>query len=174
MTSSSRRKCVLSGPSNSSTDVSASSHSRVSSGSRSRVVSMVALNFVSPFAPAGPLLRIVIVSLSCASVASVQVVGFQEQRSDEQRTSTDPLHFPWLGFSRADKGPGAVFLSVGATVAILSPNDEPRPLIPAYLLPKARTPMACAMDCVLWSSKSQLMGHAAGAAAFTSACAPPA
>src|SRR5208337_2491213 len=49
---------------------------------------------------AGPLLRIVIVSLSCASVASVQVVGFREQRSDEQRTSTDPLHFPWLCFSK--------------------------------------------------------------------------
>src|SRR5271157_2240897 len=76
--------------------------------------------------------------------------------------------------SGADKGPRVVFLSVGATVALLSPYDEPRPLILAYLLPTARTPMACAMDCVLWSSKSQLMGHAAGAAAFTSARAPPA
>ena len=55
-------------------------------------MSMVALNFVSPFAPAGPLLRIVIVSLSCASVASVQVVGFREQR-----TSTAPPAFPVAG-----------------------------------------------------------------------------
>src|SRR5271157_4907207 len=38
----------------------------------------------------------------------------------------------------------------------------------------SRTPMACATGCVWWSLNSQLLGHAAGAAAFTSALAPPA
>ena len=39
---------------------------------------------------------------------------------------------------------------------------------------KVSTPTACAMGCVLWSSKSQPMRQAFGAEAFTSALTPAA
>ena len=63
-----------------------------------------------------------------------------------------------------------------------STPDVPRPIPRNFTLPsampsthtKVSTPTACAMGCVLWSSKSQPMRQAFGAEAFTSALTPAA